>query len=224
MGLFAPTDNELSPAMCQIRDDLNVPILSLATECEARYNFPVRQAETSSFRFWEIAGASHGSPARNDLMAQIMERDGVSLPAPPKDRNAIEWGYIDSAATRAMVNWIREGQVPVSVPKISMTDNTENPIERDEFGNAIGGIRVPELEAPIASYRGERTGGLGNPNWLSGETKPFDESLLSKLYSRENDRATRWNQAVDQLVKKGLVLPEDVQSLRSRGFSSDPFA
>ena len=80
MGLFAPTDNDLSPAMCQIRDDLNVPILSLATECEARYNFPVRQAETSSFRFWEIAGASHGSPARNDLMAQIMKRDGVSYP------------------------------------------------------------------------------------------------------------------------------------------------
>ena len=224
MGLFAPTDNELSPAMCQIRDDLNVPILSLATECEARYNFPVRQAETSSFRFWEIAGASHGSPARNDIMAQIMKRDGVSLPAPPKDRNAIEWGYIDSAAIRAMVNWIREGKVPVSVPKISMTDDIESPIERDEFGNAIGGIRVPELEAPIASYRGERTGGLGNPNWLSGETKPFDELALNKLYPRENDRATRWNQAVDQLVKQGLVLPEDVQSLRSRGFSSDPFA
>ena len=100
----------------------------------------------------------------------------------------------------------------------------EQRTERDEFGNAIGGIRVPELEAPIASYRGERTGGLGNPNWLSGETKPFDESVLNKLYPRENDRATRWNQAVDQLVKQGLVLPEDVQSLRSRGFSSDPFA
>ena len=101
---------------------------------------------------------------------------------------------------------------------------SENPIERDEFGNAIGGIRVPELEAPIASYRGERTGGLGNPNWLSGETKPFDESLLNKLYPRENDRAKRWNQAVEKLVEQGLVLPEDVQSLRARGSLSDPFA
>ena len=224
MGLFAPTDSELSPAMCQIRDDLSVPILSLATECEARYNYPVRQAETNSFRFWEIAGASHGSPARNDIMAQIMKRDGMSPPRRPKDRNAIEWGFVDSAAIRGLVTWIREGKAPISIPKISMTERAENPIDRDEFGNAIGGIRVPELEAPIASYRGERTGGLGNPNWLSGETKPFDESLLNKLYPREKDRAKRWNQAVDKLVKQGLVLPEDEQSLRARGSLSDPFA
>ena len=56
MDLFTPKGNELSPAMCQIRDDLNVPILVLATECEARYNYPVRQADTNSFRFWEVAG------------------------------------------------------------------------------------------------------------------------------------------------------------------------
>ena len=122
------------------------------------------------------------------------------------------------------MTWIREGKAPISIPKISMTERAENPIDRDEFGNAIGGIRVPELEAPIASYRGERTGGLSNPNWLSGETKPFDESLLNKLYPREKDRAKRWNQAVDKLVKQGLVLPEDEQSLRARGSLSDPFA
>ena len=224
MDLFTPKGRELSPAMCQIRDDLNVPILVLATECEARYNYPVRQPDTNSFRFWEVAGGSHQSPERSRALANIMQRDGVTLGKDPADRNAVNWGYIGSAAIRSMVSWIRDNRPPSSIPRISMTNDPNSPIERDRFGNAKGGIRVPELEAPIASYRGERGDNLATQNWLSGETKALSPSQLAELYPGFDSRIRRWNKAVDDLVKKGLVLSEDETGLRLHGKKNDPFA
>ena len=104
-----------------------------------------------------------------------------------------------------------------------MTNNIESPIDRDKQGNAKGGIRVPELEAPIARYRGERGDGLADPNWLSGETHALDPSVVNKLYPAPDSRLRRWNKAVDDLVEKELVLPEDLGALRSHGQKMDPF-
>ena len=221
MDLFTPEGNELSPAMCQIRDDLNVPILVLATECEARYNYPVRQADTNSFRFWEVAGGSHQSPESSEALANIMKRDGVSLGDDPVDRNAVNWGYINSAGIRSIASWVRDKRPPISMPRISMTNDPASPIERDQIGNAKGGIRVPELEAPIASYRGERGSNIG-ANWLSGETHALESTKLEELYPEPDSRLRRWNKAVDDLVEKGLVLPEDVDALRLHGKKMNP--
>ena len=223
MDLFTPSSNALSPAMCQIRDDLNVPILVLATECEARYNYPVRQPDSETFRFWEVAGGSHTSPEDSQALAKIMERDGVSIGDDVPDQNAVKWRYIESAGIRSMVAWIRDNKTPTSIPRIEMTNNIESPIDRDKHGNAKGGIRVPELEAPIARYRGERGDGLADPNWLSGETHALDPSVVSKLYPEPDSRLRRWNKAVDDLVEKELVLPEDLGALRSHGQKMDPF-
>ena len=222
MDLFAPTNGELSPAMCQIRDDGDVPIFVVATECEARYNYPVRQADTDTFRFWEIAGASHQSPNRASKLADIMKRDDVYFGDSPADRNAVGWGYIDAAALRGLVLWLREGALPASMPRISMTGDENAPTKRDDLGNALGGIRTPELEAPIASYRGERSEDLSKPNWLDGMTIPLEESELTRRYPSANARIERWHRAVDHLIEKGLVLPEDVDALRQRGGASHP--
>ena len=213
MTLFAPTGDQVTAYHSQLRDDLDVPILSIATECESRYNYPVRQPDTDTHRFWEVAGASHQSPLRADDLRKIMSRDGVQLNAPPIDRNTVHWDYIDNAGLRALTNWIREGVAPVSVEQIRMSGNRMDSAERDEHGNVKGGIRVPELEAPVASYRGER-GSIADPSWLSGQTLPFSAAKIAELYP--NGRAPAWNAAVDRLKVQGLVLPEDEASVRAR--------
>lgn len=152
-----------------------------------------------------------------------MKRDGVYLGDSPADRNAVGWGYIDDAALRGMVLWLREGALPASMPRISMSGDADAPIERDDLGNALGGIRTPELEAPIASYRGERSEDLSKPNWLDGMTIPLEESELTRRYPNANARIERWHKAVDHLIEKGLVLPEDVEALRRRGNDGHPY-
>ena len=217
--LFAPTQDALSPAMCAIRDDGDVPIMVVATECEARYNLPVRQDDSDTFRFWEIAGAAHQGPSGADMLADIMRRDGVDIGPSQPDRNAIEWGYISDAALRSLVNWVRNRKLPPSIPRINMTSDPSNPIVRDELGNAVGGLRVPELEAPVATYRGER-GDLSNPGWLQGSTTPLSTQQIAQLYPRGDPRTRAWNAAVDRLAVAGLVLPEDIDRVRARGAAS----
>jgi|TARA_B100000959_G_scaffold92961_1_gene98745 hypothetical protein len=213
MSMFGPEGAELpSPATCAIRDDGGVPILSVATECEARFNLPVRQAETDTFRFWEVAGASHESRTEADAFAAIMARDEVTLSLPqPTDPNVIEWGFVNNAALRALVSWCRHGKVPASHPRIEFEGDQAR---RDEFGNAKGGIRVPELTAPVASYLGERDEGM--ETWLLGKTTPLAADRLARLYPEAGDRERAWNRAVDALVEQRLVVAEDVEGLRAR--------
>lgn len=212
MAMFTPDGKNLSAFHCQIRDDLGVPIINLSTECESRFNYPTRQPDTDTFRFWEVAGASHQSPIRLGAQRKIMLRDGMDRPAPPADSNFTEWGYIDDAALRSVVQWAQDGTAPHSFPRIEIDGNRPTSLRRDTHGNVLGGIRVPELEAPIASHRGERDE-LGNPNWLRGIATPFPAEKVSSLYPQS--RQVAWNRAVDALAATGAVVPEDEASLRT---------
>lgn len=213
-----PTDAQpMSPALCQIRDDCDVPIMIVATECEARFNLPVRQPDTATFRFWEIASAAHQSPSAVAASARMMARDGMTRLPPEPDRNTVEWRYVNEAALRALVTWVEQGNPPSSQPRLEAVSVEPPELARDAFGNTIGGIRVPEVAAPVAAFRGERDGGLANPAWLQGHSEPFSEAQLKKRYATATARRDTWNEAVDRLAAEGLVLPEDVETLRARG-------
>ena len=214
MDTLRPDGDNLSAYHAQIRDDLNVPILVLATECEARYNFATRQPDTDTFRFWEVAGASHQSPASVALLRAIMKRDAIDVEWPVAERtNTVDWDYIQSAALRSLARWSRTGSAPRVQPRIDMRGNAPDGLVRDGRGNVTGGIRVPELEAPIATHRGER-GDMTNPAWLEGIVEPFDAEKLNELYP--DGRNAQWQRAVDRLVAQGVVLEEDEAPLRTR--------
>ena len=64
-----------------LRDDLEVPVMVLNTECEATSCYRVRQPDTERFRYWEVAGASHVSLQAMESSSPRMERDfGFSIP------------------------------------------------------------------------------------------------------------------------------------------------
>jgi hypothetical protein len=44
-----------------LRDDLDIPVMIVNTECEALSCYGVRQPDTDRYRYWEVAGASHVS-------------------------------------------------------------------------------------------------------------------------------------------------------------------
>jgi hypothetical protein len=213
LHLFTQSQDDLSPATCAIRDDGDVPILVVATECEARYNLPVRQAETDTFRFWEVAGAAHQSPSQVAIFERIMARDQIARVPGLPDRNQIDWRYINDSALRALVDWVKEGRVPAEHPRIEAAGRE---LVRDPFGNVRGGIRVPELVAPVAAYRGERERDGVALDWLQGQTTPLAAEQLRELYPSDSDRDAAWQGAVDALAAQRLVLPEDVAALRAR--------
>ena len=93
-------------------------------------------------------------------------------------------------------------------------------IARDQFGNAKGGIRLPELEAPTATLDGGRnevataTPGGQNFCFLYGRTVLFDAARLASLYASHDAYVARFVQATDALEKAGYLLKPEADRAR----------
>ena len=125
------------------------------------------------------------------------------------------------AAIRHTRNWIVSDVEPPRMPRITMTNaqTGRKTIERDTNGNAVGGIRLPDLAIPTARHRGAGRFGGGGDNrfaFLYGLSQDFDAEKLTKLYPNRNVFLEKYERELDRCVKAGVVLPEDVPAMRSR--------
>ncbi len=102
-----------------------------------------------------------------------------------------------------------ERAAPPSFPPIAIS-GTPPAIERDAYGNAIGGIRLPELAVPTATY-----GPVGSPEAvrcdLRGFAIPFSEATLAELYPNHRVYLTRFLLAVHAARDAGFLLPPDAR-------------
>jgi hypothetical protein len=116
---------------------------------------------------------------------------------------------------------VRDGVIPPQSPAIVLGDPaSQDPIQRDEFGNARGGIRIPQIEAPTATVDGRRNEPAqatpGGPNFcfLYGNTIAFDGARLSSLYSSHDAFVARFTKAVDALESAGFLLKPEAEQAR----------
>jgi Alpha/beta hydrolase domain len=107
---------------------------------------------------------------------------------------------------------------PVFVPQV------------DKDGNDLGGVRLPELEVPVATYTGwnlrdpktgmpkERVSFLGS--WLPlPKAKGADDSRtpIAERYSSREDYLKKFTDAASKLVAERFLLKDDADSLVKRG-------
>ncbi len=112
-----------------------------------------------------------------------------------------------------MHRWLTLGVPAPSQPRIAIDDRRPPGIRRDDAGNAIGGIRLPELEAPTHEYRGVAFGTGRAP--LFGSARPFSDDELRERYPERAEYVGRWHAAVDALVETGALRPEDAPAMRA---------
>jgi len=203
---FAPAGGGLFAGSSQVRDDGGVPILVISTESEFAHNLPVRQPETDTFRHWEVAGAAHATAQSATEMEAVFARDGITNILDAPDRNAVDWSYVLYAGLQRLTEWVESGTPPGSLPRLAVADDG-HPIARDADGNAVGGIRLPDLVAPTGVHLGTNA---GNPlAALTGQTTPFTSEQLAAHYAGADNYLRRWDAAVDELARQGLVLADD---------------
>ena len=190
-----------------VRSDLTVPIFKLISETDVPVQVAARQPDTPLFRFWEVAGASH-SGRRTVLNSRpLLARDGVAptlgdCARPPYPRVPIQ--YVTNAVFDHMVRWVREGVQPPSAPPVTTVGTA---IQRDAYGNALGGIRLAEFAVPTALNSGANTGAAFCI--LYGSYIPFEQSVLDQLYPTHGSYVVPvFNQAHDT-VREGYVLWQD---------------
>jgi hypothetical protein len=209
---FAPLGKGLSAGSAAIYDRGRVPILVLNTESETLKCFPVRQSDTATYRFWEMAGTAHMGGDIVRKMQETMARDGITTSLQEDAVNDIDWGYVRNAALEHLVAWVGGGPPPPTFPPIDVKNGA---IVTDEIGNASGGLRLPDLAVPTAVHSG--TNGRSLPAALAGHSIPLTDEQISALYPDPDTYLKAWNDALDTSRAQGLILESDLDAERARG-------
>jgi hypothetical protein len=214
MESFTSIGQGLTAGSAAIADRHRVPVLVLNSESETMNVYPVRQEDSGSFRFWEMAGTAHTGANVGDMDA-VMARDGLGPIVVSEDRNLVDWSYVRNAALEHLVSWASGGPAPGSFPPIEIDDSSKPAIRRDGFGNALGGIRLPDLVVPTATHSGTN---MGNPvAALAGQSTPLRDHQLQVLYPDRAAFENAWDAAVDELLTQALVLASDLPAVRDQG-------
>jgi hypothetical protein len=174
------------------------------SEFESTHLAQVPCFDTEWLRVWEVAGTPHGN-ARSRL--DEADRRG-------RVANRLRHAPVHDAALRALQRWLADGIPAPHQPRIEMDPGPPLRIATDDDGNARGGIRLPEMEAPVAMYRGAAMA-TGRPP-LFGAATPFTDDDLRTRYANRADYEQRWNTAVDALLTTGALRSEDAPAMRDR--------
>ena len=216
---LTPIGEGLYGGSSKTRDDGSLPIMALCSESELAHNLPVRQPDTPTFRFWQVAGAAHIDVDVSASMTAVFEREGLPPLVRQPGENDVRWQYIRDAALQRLVDWARTSTPPPSIAPIEIDTAWPPAVRRDRHGNALGGVRLPELEAPIATHLGTRTDTTNGLAALAGQTIPLPRDDLLRSTPDLAAYLSAWDSAVDKLTGLGLVLDEDTAMVRARGRS-----
>jgi hypothetical protein len=134
------------------------------------------------------------------------------------------------------------------VNSLRVTDYTQQPpregreyrvlvprVDRD--GNSVAGIRLPAMEAPIATYTGWNLRAAGHAEGemcgASGSYIPFAQTRAERLasgdprlsveerYRSKTDYLRLFDRAADELVRHGYLLPQDADAMVAEAESLD---
>ncbi|HLZ83970.1 MAG TPA: alpha/beta hydrolase domain-containing protein [Caulobacteraceae bacterium] len=191
-----------------IRDDLDVPVMVVNSELEAMACHGVRQPDTDRYRCWESAGTSHVSHAVSVVRAAKYPRDfGEVLPV-LEHMNRIAITPLYDAAIHHLNRWVGGGAPPPSQPLVTFAGDPPK-VQRDRFGIALGGVRLPQADAPVAANSAIPLAG-DLAHLLRGSSRPFDAETLDALYGDEAAYRARFEEAARRAVDAGVLLARDV--------------
>ena len=206
-----------------LRPDLAAPVLVLNSETEVLWYQPVRQHDTSNHRLWEVAGTAHLDGGFGEGLEAEWQRDFgevISMPlieavaGPP---NTLSYDPAVNAALRHLWSWMRDGGAPPEQDRVELSAEEmmagQLELVRDEFGNALGGIRLPDFAVPTATHVGASVGPVPD---LAGFSIPFTPERLRALYPDHAAYVARYDRAVDEGLAKGFLLEEDARRLRAQ--------
>jgi hypothetical protein len=164
--LAAPIGSGLvgfTPVPAFVRTDSTTPFIQVNTEgdIEELGAAFIRQPDNNYLRTWELAGAAHIDLHEGLYEGNAIQHEAPQLTAPkcvfgipfnggtlPDNMGVFE---LEDAALNALQKWLIYGVQPPHGNSISTTPFF-NLVQRDRFGNALGGIRMPDIQVPTETY------------------------------------------------------------------------
>jgi hypothetical protein len=202
----------LPSVACLLRDDLDARVMVVNSEVEAIACYGVRQPDTDRFRYWEVAGTAHISAQSMRARADAMRRDvGDAARMNVTGVNEVPINPVVQAAHRQLQSWLETGAPPPVQPRIEFAGDPPD-VVRDEQGIARGGIRLPQVEVPIATNSAVSTPGSGM-GFLGGSCVLFPPEKIRSLYGNVETYLARFEQAARAAEKSGVLLSRDVEPI-----------
>ena len=200
-----------------VRTDLRTPVFKLQSESDVLLlgQALTRQPDTPYLRTWEVAGTTHGDwklivehgPLRiRDIGTPPEDYPGTGptrCASPPFSR--IPWYMAQNRAYDWLRAWARRGLRPPGAPPIELTSLNPPTAARDEHGNALGGLRLPQFEVPVAEDSGLNAGPPGTFCFLHGRHVPFPPEKIRALYPHRGDYVAKIARATARSLARGYI-------------------
>jgi hypothetical protein len=230
----------LSGAELRVRTDLPVPVYRGSSETDIGSGV-TRQDDTdtsdfASFRLIEVPATGHN----------VVHKTPLPLPGLPPDftlgdlclfepytlaDGPIFGSHVWNAMWENLRIQVTQGVLPPYAPRVEIVGGV---IQRDGFQNALGGVRLPELDVPTNSYFSPNNTGKpscaapGAPPFpgcnppqiaplgslacfLSGSLAPLPQGTLRELYRNHGSYVSQIAQRTNALVAERFLLPEDAE-------------
>ena len=225
-----------SPPVVETRTDQAAPVLTFETETDVVskiFNyFPATQADSRTFRLWEVTGTTH---LDSSLLTLSLTDDGswaanqqqfAQMFSPPITEtnagtftctvpfNTGEEKYVMQTAVHDLTRWTQTGIPPRSMPRFNVTPGSTPSYVLDANGNVTGGIRTPAVDTPVATLSGLAPAGAPGFCILFGQTTPFSAQKLASLYPSHRDFVRDWDRSVSRDLRAGYLLPRDAAALQ----------
>lgn len=195
-GVLIRTDNAAPVLVLQAEGDLVRPLSSALA----------RQPDSDGFRLWEVAGTAHTDDYVIGPAAKMLGCDWEINSGPHR--------YVAQAALRALHEWVKEGTPPPRAARIELASPRPPVIKRDSAGNAVGGVRTPAVDVPVAVLSGEGPPGVGaGLGWLVGSTVGFDAAELVRRYRDQVGYLRAYAEALDAAIGAGFLLSAHAEQL-----------
>jgi hypothetical protein len=201
----------------------DVPVIELMTENEAATNTapqpPEKDVGFGRFRLYEVAGLTHGDSLQRGSRprpAQLqLKRKGLWSP-PPADACVLARSDVpmDALARAALANlhaWVERGTPPPKAARIDFAGPA------DAFGNRRGGVRIAQLDVPLASYvvPGDAAPApcRGSPGpFMNIRRIPLQPARLAATYGSPASYLEQYARRLDALVEERWLLRADADA------------
>jgi hypothetical protein len=206
-----------------LRTDLDTKVIKLNTENDVIFlgEYYARQPDSKNLRTYEVAGASHVEYSEPNLRGELLVRDGLPIgntsvcQLPPYSR--IPTSHVANAAFDHLTSWIAYGIEPPTAPLLEVVSAPPVVLNRDDYGNAQGGIQLSQHAVATATNTG-----INSPScFLFGSHEPFNGDTLRSLYRNHGQYTSQVVRVANENLADGYIVQHDAIETRKKAAQSD---
>jgi hypothetical protein len=178
-----------------------VPVIEVLSEGESATHLTALRDDSDApddrYRLYQVAGARHNTRAVEPVCGAPGETVTADYPSQ----------YVMTSTFANLDRWVVSGEPMPRAPRLELADGPDDfnrPLVRDEDGNAVGGLRMPAISVPTATYSS------------AAEKTVFGAERLEELYPTHGSYVRQVNAAVREAEHEGWLVPADAREIRAQ--------